>query len=365
MGLVTNQTGVNADLKTNIDLFLEQNGCELVALFAPEHGIDGKGRAYEKIEHGQTAFKVPVFSLHGSHFRPTKEMLDMVDVLVYDIQDIGVRSYTFLSTLCYVMEEAAKHNIPVVVLDRPNPLGGLIDGPMLQDDKRSLIGYLNIPYCHGMTIGELAQFFNGEYNVKCDLHVVPMRGWLREMVFRETGLHWVPTSPQIPESDTPFYYAATGLLGELSFVSIGIGYPLPFKIVGAPWIQGKEFAKKLNDQKLPGVVFLPFVFRPFYGKYQGLDCEGVKIIVTDPHTFEPLSAQYMILGMLKSLYPAEVNTRMSSLKKSKRDTFCKANGNDYVWDLLSKEKYIAWKLIKLQKQEHQNFRYRRQKYLLY
>jgi uncharacterized protein YbbC (DUF1343 family) len=293
-------------------------------------------------------------------------MLSNIDVLVYDIQDIGCRSYTYTTTLCYVMEEAAKHHIPLIVLDRPNPINGLmVDGPMLEPKWRSFIGYLNVPYCHGMTIGELARLFNDQYKIGCSLTVYPMRGWKREMSFADTGLQWVPTSPYIPEADTPYYYAATGLLGELSLVNIGIGYTLPFKVIGAPWIRAAEFSAALNAQNLPGVHFLPFHYRPFYGAHKEKDCEGVMIVITNPRTFRPVSSQYMILGILKNLYPKQVQERLRSIDSSKKELFCKASGNDTMLSLLQKERYVAWKLILFHKDEREAFLLTRKKYLLY
>ena len=366
VGLVTNQTGVDGNLTSTIALFRESKLFTLKALYAPEHGIDGKGYAGEKVGNSKGPGDVPIYSLHGKTRRPTEEMLSGIDVLVFDIQDVGVRAYTYLTTLCYVMEEAAKRKIGVVVLDRPNPLGGsVVDGPMLQEKWRSYIGYLNVPYCHGMTVGELARFFNAEYKIGCRLRVVPMKGWKRSMTFKETGLNWVPTSPQVPEADTPFYMASTGILGELGIVSIGIGYTLPFKVVGAPWIEAEQFAAKLTEQKLPGVKFVPFHFRPFYGVYKGKDCEGVRLVITDAAIYRPLSAQYLLIGVLKSLYPTEVSKRFKSLKEEKKDLFCKANGNDKMWRWLFKEKYIAWKFIGFQKKEREDFLERRKKYLLY
>ena len=367
VGLVTNQTGVDGNLTSTIALFRDNRKLfALKALYAPEHGIDGRGYAWEKIEDSKVHGGVPIFSLHGKTRRPTDEMLDGIDVLVFDIQDVGVRAYTYLTTLCYVMEEAARRKIGVVVLDRPNPIGGnVVDGPMLQEKWRSYIGYLNVPYCHGMTYGELARFFNEEYKVGCQLNVIPMRGWKRSMTFKETGLNWVPTSPHIPEADTPFYMASTGILGELGLVSIGIGYTLPFKVVGAPWIKAEEFAAKLNEQKLPGVKFVPFHFRPFFGAYKEKDCEGVRIVITNEATYRPLSVQYFLIGVLKALYSSEVLKRLKGLKEEKKNLFCKANGNDKMWQLLFKEKYIAWKLTCFQKEERETFIERRKKYLLY
>ncbi len=367
IGLITNHTGINSEMRSTIDLFLTQGpDIKLAALFAPEHGIDGQAYAFEMIEEKKGPPGVPIYSLHGKTRRPTAQMLQKIDVLVYDIQDIGCRSYTYTTTLLYVMEEAAKSKIPLIVLDRPNPINGLVvDGPMLEEHRRSFIGYVNVPYCHGMTIGELARYFNETYQIGCQLKVIPMKGWKRGMSFSDTGLTWVPTSPYIPEPDTPVFYASTGILGELSLVNIGIGYTLPFKVIGAPWIKAKQLAEKLNDQQLPGASFLPFHYRPFYGAYKGENCQGVMIVVTDPKIYRPVSVQYMILGVLKNLYPKQVQSKIQALPQAKKNLFCQANGNDQMLTILREEKYTAWKMILYQKAEREQFIKERRKYLIY
>lgn len=230
VALLTNHTGVDGQQRPTLELLQQfEKEYKIVALFCPEHGLTGVAYNAENVSHKKEG-KLTCFSLHGTHRRPTAEMLKGIDVIICDMQDIGCRSYTYATTLFFVMEEAAKRNIEVIVLDRPNPIGGtIVDGPMLKDENRSFLGYINVPYCHGMTIGELARFFNEEYKVKCKLKIVPMKGWKREMTYQETGLAWTPTSPQIPEADTPFFYPATGLLGGLQLVSIGVGYTLPLK----------------------------------------------------------------------------------------------------------------------------------------
>jgi len=363
VGLILNQTSVDSKMRSTLSRF-QDAGISVAALFAPEHGLKGHHYAAENVSDGKEA-RIPVYSLHGDKRRPTKEMFDGLDALVYDIQCTGVRAYTYQTTLYYAMEEAAKHGLEVIVLDRPNPINGLVvDGPMLQDKWRSFIGYINVPYCSGMTIGELARFFNAEYKVGCKLSVIPMKGWKRKMSYRDTGLAWIPPSPYVPEPDTPLFCPITGILGELNLVNIGIGYTLPFKIVGAPWIDANEFAAVLNAQKLPGVRFQPFHFRPFYGNFKGLDCKGVLIQITDETIFRPLSTQYMIIGLLKSLYPGEFNKRMEQAIGSRKDLFCKANGTDAIYEIIRQEKFPAWKLIDFQKAEREAFLEKRKLYLL-
>ena len=363
IGVITNHTGVDSKLVSTLQRFrMEAKDYSIRAIFSPEHGINGQSYAGEK-DQDLVFDNIKLYSLHGKTKRPTKQMLKDIDVLVYDIQDIGARPYTYSTTLFYAMEEAKKHDIEVIILDRPNPINGLIiDGPMLEEKFRSFLGYINIAYCHGMTIGELATFFNEEYKIGCKLRVIPMKGWKRNMSFADTKLHWIPTSPNIPEADTPYFSSSTGILGELKILNIGIGYTLPFKILGAPWLDGKRFAEKLNEQNLAGVKFIPFYFRPFYGLYKGEDCEGVKIIITDSKKYKPVAIQYLILGMLKSLYP-KIFLEKIEISKQAKDFFNKVNGTDEVYNILIKEPYPAWKLIEFQEKQKEAFIPKREKYL--
>lgn len=367
IGLITNQTGVNQQLDTTVDVLkanAKAKGYTLVALFAPEHGIDGSAYAYQTIEQSKDADNLPIYSLYGDTHRPTPEMLKGINLLIYDIQDIGARSYTYIATMFYAMEEAAKKGITFMVLDRPNPINGtMVDGPMLDEKWRSSVGYINVPYCHGMTVGELARYFNGEYEIGCKLEVVPMQGWKRQMTFQDTGLPWIPTSPYIPEATTPFFYPTTGILGELKLVNIGIGYTLPFKVVGAPWIDAQKFAEQLNSQNFAGVHFEPFYFRPIYGRYAKEACQGVLICITDSAKFKPVSTQYLILGILKSLYPEKFNDAIEAAKKRK-ETLCKLNGTEEVYRMIVEEKHIAWKLCALHTKERAAFMPLRKKYLI-
>lgn len=368
IGLITNHTAINSDKLSTIQLFkteAKKRSFQLLAFFGPEHGIDGDVHAEKGVQSKDDADGIPIYSLHGETRRPTDEMLKGINLLVFDIQDIGSRSYTYSTTLFYAMEEAAKKGIEVWVLDRPNPLGGLIvDGPMLEDKLRSFVGYINIPYCHGMTIGELAHYFNEEYKVGCKLTVVPMKGWRRSMTFKDTGLTWIPTSPNIPEPDTTFYYPTTGIIGELQLVSIGIGYTLPFKLIGAPWINGKTLADNLNKQKFPGVHFEPFKYRPFYGKFAHKDCQGVLILITNSSLYKPVSTQYLILGILKNLYKNPFQQGLAKAQK-RVDMFNKVNGTDQIFKILSQDGYSVWKLITVHEKERKIFEKTRQKYLVY
>lgn len=366
LGLITNQTGVTSRMEKNIDFIITHSAaaqCTLVALFAPEHGLTGASHAFEEIKDS-THGKIPVYSLHGKTRRPTHEMLKGIDILLFDIQDIGSRPYTYISTLFYAMEEAAKVGIPVIVTDRPNPINGVVvEGPLLDPDFRSFLGYVNVPYCHGMTVGELARLFNGEYKVGCALTVIPMHGWKRNMSFIDTGLPWVPTSPNVPEPTTPYYFPITGTIGELQLVSIGIGYTLPFKVVGAPWIDAEKLATHLNGQKLPGIAFQPFHFKPYHGRYSGEECHGVLIVVQDPLHYQPVMAQYTLLGSLKSLYPKEFAAAIEGCQKNKT-LFHKVNGTDKVYTILTTNPYPAWPLRDFARGTLADFIPIRQKYLI-
>lgn len=364
--IVTNHTGIDPHFKTTIARFDEcQDGPIVTTIFFPEHGLTGADWADEKLKDSHSK-KRKIYSLHGDTRRPSDKMLEGLDLIIYDIQDIGARTYTYISTLFYVMEEAKKHQIEVIVLDRPNPMGGLVvDGPMLDSKYRSFIGYINIPYCHGMTVGELAEFFNKETSLGCKLTVVKMQGWKRDMIFSETGLQWVPTSPYIPESDTPFFYSSTGFFDSLHLVNIGIGYTLPFKIIGTPYIDKEKFAKALTDLNLPGVKFLPFSFKPFYGRYKTEVCHGVKIVVKDPHSYLPVKTAFALMGLLKSMHPQPFEKAMKELSDSDIEMFYKICGTNEVLDILKKEKFPAWKLLTKYDDQRLEFLEKRKAYLLY
>lgn len=371
IGLITNQTGINSKLQTTADLFFTKQkevGYSLQALFGPEHGIYGDFYAGASVASTTFNTTIPIFSLHGQTRRPTDEMLKNISLLVFDIQDIGSRSYTYISTLFYCMEEAAKRKIAVMVLDRPNPINGLtVDGPMLETEFRSFLGYANTAYCHGMTTGELARFFNKEYKINCSLYVVPMKGWRRAMSFDQTQLTWIPTSPNIPEKDSPCFYPATGILGEMNFVSIGIGYTLPFKLVGAPWIDAKRFTKALNsyvlNYALAGVWFHEMRFQPFMYRFAAKPCQAALVVVTNKTQFLPVTTQYLIMSVLKELYPEQTMAALQALEKDPKN-FYKVCGTKAVHQILTKEKKPFDKLVAIHKAERAAFMKVRSGYLL-
>ncbi len=366
IGVITNHTAISKDGSLTIDRLLGQKHLTITKIFAPEHGFFGDLAAEKIVKDDLYEKKIPILSLYGATRRPTKEMLKDIDVLIFDMQDNGVRSYTYTSTLFYCMEEAAKYGIEVLVLDRPNPMGGeMFDGPGMVESLRSFIGYINVPYCHGMTVAELAHFFNTEYNVKCKLKSYNMKGWKRSQTFKDTDLLWVPSSPNMPEAETAFYYATTGWVGSLSLAYMGIGTTFPFKVIGAPWIDGKNLAKILNKQDLKGVIFTPFSFTPNLGSMKNILCTGVMIHITDFSIYKPMKTGCMIAGILKSIYPKETKDRLDGATNNLVSIANKALGNETFLNILKTEPFPAYKLIEEGSKDLTAFSQKREKYLLY
>ena len=308
VGLITNPTGVDNNLVSTIDILADAPEVNLVALFAPEHGVRGDIVAGQTVTAGTDARTgLPVRSLYGKTKKPTAEMLADIDVLVYDIQDNGSRSYTFISTMGNAMTACGEHGKDFVVLDRPNPLGGnKVEGRVRDSDCSSFVSRYAIPYIYGLTCGELATYLNetGQTGAKARLTVVPMEGWNRDMLFEDTGMPWVQPSPQIPSAETAIYYPATGILGELSYASIGVGYTLPFMTVAAPWIKAPELTDALNALDLKGVMFRPIYYKPRYGIHADKQVQGVQIYVTEPDEAELTLIQFYVMQELARLYQA-------------------------------------------------------------
>jgi len=304
IGLVTNQTGRDREGRPTIDILNKAAGVKLVALFSPEHGI--RGVADEKVSDSKDeATGLPIYSLYGDTRKPKPEQLKDIDALVYDIQDIGVRFWTYSSTLGNLLEEAAKVKLPVYVLDRPNPIGGLeVDGPIADADKLSFTSYHTIPTRHGLTIGELGQLFNKQRNIGADLRVIKMEGWRRSMWFDETSLTWINPSPNMRSLTEATLYPGIGLL-ETTNVSVGRGTDTPFEVVGAPWIQGDKLADYLNQRSIPGVRFVSLRFKPNASVFKNEDCGGFNIVITDRSAFRPLLTGIEIASALRQLYPMD------------------------------------------------------------
>ena len=301
VGLITNPTGVNANLVSTIDVLKAAPGVNLVALYGPEHGVRGDIHAGDKVETARDAKTgLPVFSLYGKTRKPTPEMLKDVDVLVYDIQDIGCRSFTFISTMGLAMEAAAENDKEFVVLDRPNPLGGLkIEGNITDDDCMSFVSQFKIPYIYGLTCGELARMLNDEGmlkgGVRCKLTVVKMKNWKRSMGYADTGLQWIASSPHIPQAVTAYYYPTSGILGELGYVSIGVGYTIPFQMFAAPWIDAVQLADAMNAHQMQGVTFRPIYLKPFYSVGKGELLQGVQMHITNFQRVELTPMQFVFM----------------------------------------------------------------------
>lgn len=345
IGLVTNQTGVNRAGDSIITLLSNYNPANLIALYGPEHGIDGKAKAGDYVEsYIDPNLNIPVYSLYGDTRMPTKDMLTNIDVLIFDIQDIGSRSYTYMSTLNYCMVAAAKYNIPIVVLDRPNPLGGqIVDGPVLEDKYMTFVGVDNLPICHGMTAGELANFFNRK--IGADLTVVPMEGYSRDMIFQDTKLKWTQSSPYIPDIDSVFGYSATGLGEETS-----VRQDDCFKWVGGIGINSDSYAKLLNDANLPGVKFI--------AENKG-SSGGVKLQITDYHKFNPAKT---------SIYTLAYGHSLNNFKVPKSDKtivmFDKLMGTDKIGMYLELG-YTPQQIEDTYKADLEEFKKEREKYLIY
>jgi uncharacterized protein YbbC (DUF1343 family)/CubicO group peptidase (beta-lactamase class C family) len=304
VGLVTNHTGRTRDGTSTIDALFHAPDVKLVTLFSPEHGIRGLVDA-EVADGKDEATGLPIVSLYGKTRKPTPESLEGLDVLVYDIQDIGVRFYTYISTLGLVLEAAGERGLPVVVLDRPNPVGGLaVAGPLRDPEFASFIAYHALPVRHGMTVGELARMFNDERKLNVDLRVIACEGWRRGDLYDRTGLTWINPSPNMRSLTEALLYPGVGLL-EATNLATGRGTDTPFERVGAPWIDPRAFARALNERGLPGVRFVPFRFTPRERQYAGRECGGVQILIDGWDRFEPLALGIGLAVTLRELYPKE------------------------------------------------------------
>lgn len=308
VGLITNPSGVDNNLKSTIDILSEAEGVELVALYSPEHGVRGDIYAGAKVDtYVDKKTGVKVYSLYGKNKKPSKEMLKDVDVLIYDIQDNGCRSFTFISTMGLCMEACAENGKEFMVLDRPNPLSGLkVEGCLVEEGFFSMVSQFSIPYMYGLTPGELALMLNDgmlKDGKKVNLTVVPMTGWHRYMTFDQTGMPWILPSPHQPYPQSAVYYPATGIIGELYNISIGVGYTMPFQLICASWIEADKFCDRLNALNLKGVVFRPIHIKPFYSQSKGENIQGVQLYITDVLDAELTMIQFHAMEILAEMYP--------------------------------------------------------------
>lgn len=373
VGLVTNPSGVDHLLNSTVDILYNAPGVELVALYGPEHGVRGDIYAGDHVKDSRDeATGLPVYSLYGATRKPTKEMLQGIDIMVYDIQDVGVRSYTFISTLGLVMEACGELGIEVMVLDRPNPLGGnKIEGCYVEPGFYSFVSQYEIPYVYGLTVGELAMMINEEgmnkgqkgtqEPARCKLTVVPMKGWTRDMLYEDTGLPWVLPSPNIPFKDTPMYYAAAGICGELAgFMNIGIGYTLPFQLFGATWLDPDKLKEKLDSYGLPGISFRTIWYKPFSGSQQGKLVRGLQYFFTDYENARLTDTQFYVMQAVAELYPDKKAFEVIS----GYGLFDKVCGTDYVRTEF-KKRYNVTDIIEYWRKDEEDFRTLSQRYHIY
>ena len=373
VGLVTNPSGVDHLLNSTVDILFNAPGVELVALYGPEHGVRGDLYAGDHVKDSRDEVTgLPVYSIYGATRKPTKEMLQGIDIMVYDIQDVGVRSYTFISTLGLVMEACGEMGVEVMVLDRPNPLGGnKIEGCYVEPGFYSFVSQYRIPYVYGLTVGELAVMINEEgmnrgqkgdqAPARCELTVVPMEGWTRDMVYEDTGLPWVLPSPNIPFKDTPMYYAAAGICGELyGFMNIGIGYTLPFQVFGALWLNPERLKEKLESYGLPGVSFRTIWYKPFSGSQKGQLVKGLQYFFTDYENARLTDTQFHVMQAVAELYPDKKAFEIIS----GYGLFDKVCGTDYVRKEFQK-RYNVSDILEYWRKDEEDFRTLSQRYHIY
>ncbi len=355
VGLITNHTGIDYARNRNIDV-MRKAGVNLTAIFSPEHGILGVEDKLEVENTKDAATGIRVWSLYeGKNRRPTKEMLRGVDVLVFDIADVGARYYTYVSTMAYAMEEAAKAKIPFYVLDRPNPITGThVEGPMIDRSQLSFIGYFPIPVRHGMTVGELAQMFNAENRIGANLTVVQLEGWRREEWFDETGLPWVNPSPNMRSLNAALLYPAVGLLEYSKNYSVGRGTDSPFEVVGAEFIRGSDFCRELTSRAIPGFRCYPITFQPKASVLAGKLVEGIRLLVTDRNLFDSGKLGVDLMGSLQRLYPGRIDFQANQ----------KLIGDSALVHEIEQRQSTA-KIMALQAEALKVFRTVRSKYLLY
>ncbi|MCP1490027.1 uncharacterized protein YbbC (DUF1343 family) [Peribacillus frigoritolerans] len=358
VGLITNPTGIDSKLTSIVDLLHDDADINLTALFGPEHGVRGDAQAGASVEYYiDEKTGLPVYSLYGKTKKPTPEMLKDVEVLVFDIQDVGTRYYTYIYTMAYAMEAAKENDIPFIVLDRPNPQGGeSVDGPVLEPEFSSFVGLYPIPLKHGMTVGELATLFNKEFKIGADLKVIKMKGWKRDMDFDDTGLPFVLPSPNMPTVSTTFVYPATGLI-EGTNVSEGRGTTKPFELIGAPYINSDELAGKLNALRLPGVKFRAASFTPTFSKHAGKLSHGVEIYITDREEFKAVPTGLYIIKTIQDLYPGDFEFLAAN-------NFNLLIGNGWIMSRI-KEGSTVNEILKEYQVKQDAFKKVRKNYLLY
>jgi len=368
VGLITNPSGVDNNLKSTIDILNEAPGVTLVGLYAPEHGVRGDVHAGDHVDSFvDPATGVTVYSMYGKNLKPSAQMLKDVDVLLYDIQDNGCRSFTFISSMGVAMDACAELGKEFMVLDRPNPIGGnIIEGNIVEDSCYSFVSKFPIPYLYGLTPGELAMYLNEEglleSGKKVKLTVVPMEGWKRDMEFSETGMPWVLPSPHIPTPESALMYPASGILGELNYMNIGVGYTLPFKLFCASWVQADSLVNRLNGLDIPGVKFRSIHIKPFYGFGKGENLQGVETFITDKKVAPITLIQFYVMQELADLYPDHKAFETADSKRF--NMFDKVVGSKNIRRKFSKRYKVA-DIIDYWNKDVDTFRAKSSKYHLY
>jgi uncharacterized protein YbbC (DUF1343 family) len=366
VAILTNPTGVTRDLTSTIDAVRGMPGVDVVRLFSPEHGLRGQHFAGDKVDESRDPVSgLPVMSLYGKTRRPTAEMLEGLDTVLYDIQDVGHRTYTYISTLTYLMEACEAAGVAVWVLDRPEPMGGrVVGGPMIVPDLLSFIGVHPVPQVYGMTPGEWARMIQAERTPDIDLKVIRMDGWRRGMTYGETGWIWVPTSQHIPQWTTSYFYAMTGTIGELGKVSVGVGTPTPFELIGQEWLDGVELAGNLNALRLPGVIFRAVSYSPRYALGTGKMLHGVQIHISDYQVVDPPRVLGALISELAGAAPGR-NLFADYLREDGSPSgFLKALGDRSIAEALARNQIPA-KLTNPDSEAFRAFLERRESYLLY
>ncbi len=368
VGLITNPTGVDNNLKSTIDILHEAPNVKLTALYGPEHGVRGDVHAGDHVDTFiDPATGVKVYSLYGKTRKPTPEMLKDVDVLVYDIQDNGCRSFTFISTMGVAMEACAENGKEFMVLDRPNPLGGdIVEGNLAEPKYISFVSQFPIPYLYGLTPGELAQLLNKEKMIKggkeVKLTVIPMENWTRDMNFGATGMPWVLPSPHIPQPESSYYYPVSGILGELGYMSIGVGYTLPFQLFCAEWIDAEKFSNRMNKLEIPGLKFRPIHIKPFYSVGKGKNLQGVQVYITDKDKAPLALTQFYVMQELAAMYPA--HKTFEHADTTRYNMFDKVCGSDQIRKRFSRNHKVE-DIIDYWNKDAATFKEKSKKYYLY
>ncbi|MFC2131916.1 exo-beta-N-acetylmuramidase NamZ domain-containing protein [Bacteroidota bacterium] len=368
--LLTNHAGRTSSGELTVEAFLNTDVCRIIAVMAPEHGFYTTVPAGKHVKD-DNIFGLPVYSLYGKNRKPVFSQLEECNAVVIDIQEIGVRSYTYISTVFRTMQSCAEYNLPVYILDRPNPLGGLIvDGNIVDKGKESFVGIIPVSYIHGCTIGELARMINGEgwlskdkdVNDKCDLTVIKMKNWERRMQWEDTGLNWYPTSPHVPTVNAVRGIAMQGIFGELGIISIGIGTTLPFQYIGSPDLDIKAVEKELGTLSMHGVTLNPVKYQPFYGMYSGKQCKGFLFTFPIDNLFAPYSTGIRLYAALNKIYPSMFKTK--SIPGKAQLMFSKVTGTDDILDAFINKKSTE-EILLIARKGLDDFMLIREKYLLY